>query len=45
MQELIDDKIKALREKLNKLLENGADYNQIYSLSLELDELILKFSE
>lgn len=44
MQDLIDNKIKNLREKLNKLLEDGADYNQIYALSLELDELILEVS-
>lgn len=45
MQNLIDNEIKILREKLNKLLDNGSDYIKIYDISLELDNLILKYSE
>jgi len=40
---LINEKICKLRDKLNKSIENGDDYDKIYKLSTELDELIVKY--
>lgn len=40
---MINDEICELRDKLNKSIENGEDYDVIYKLSVELDELIAKF--
>lgn len=40
---MLNDEICDLREKLNKSIENGVDYEIIYKLSVELDELIAKF--
>ena len=40
---MINDEICKLREKLNKSIESGEDYNIIYKLSIELDELIARF--
>ena len=40
---MINDEICKLRDKLNKSIENGEDYEVIYKLSVELDELIAKF--
>ena len=40
---MINDEICNLREKLNKSIENGDDYEIIYKLSVELDELIAKY--
>ena len=40
---MINDEICKLRDKLNKSIENGEDYDVIYKLSVELDELIAKF--
>ena len=40
---MINDEICKLRDKLNKSIENGDDYEVIYKLSVELDELIVKF--
>lgn len=40
---MINDEICKLRDKLNKSIENGEDYDVIYKLSVELDELIVKF--
>ena len=39
---MLDDEICKLRDKLNKSIEQGKDYNIIYKLSIELDELIAK---
>lgn len=39
---MLNDEICKLRDKLNKSIENGDDYNVIYQLSIELDELIAK---
>lgn len=41
--DMINDEICELRDKLNKSIENGEDYDVIYKLSVELDELIAKF--
>ena len=40
---MINDEICKLREKLNKSIEAGDNYDTIYKLSIELDELIAKF--
>ena len=39
---MLDDEICKLRDKLNKTIERGEDYNIIYQLSIELDDLIAK---
>lgn len=40
---MINDKICKLRDKLNKSILDGEDYEIIYKLSLELDELIAAY--
>ena len=40
---MINDEICVLRDKLNKSIEDGEDYEVIYKLSVELDELIAKY--
>lgn len=40
---LINDEINKVREKLNIMIENGEQPNQIYEVSKELDELIIKY--
>ena len=40
---MLNDEICKLREKLNKSILAEKDYSIIYSLSLELDELIAKY--
>jgi len=43
VEEMINEQICELREKLNKSIIEGNDYNETYKLSVELDELIAKF--
>ena len=40
---MLNDEICKLRDKLNNAIENNADYDEIYKLSVELDELIAEF--
>ncbi len=40
---MLNDEICKLRDKLNKSIEENADYDEIYKLSVELDELIAKY--
>ena len=40
---MLNEDICKLRDKLNKSIENGADYSITYRLSVELDELIAKY--
>ena len=40
---MLNDEICKLRDKLNKSIENGEDYDVIYKLSVQLDELIAEF--
>lgn len=40
---MIDEDICKLREKLNKSIIDEKDYNIIYKISIELDELIAKY--
>ena len=42
---MLNDEICKLREKLNKSIEEGQNYEIIYKLSVELDELIAKYYE
>ena len=41
---MLNEEICKLRDKLNKSIENGDDYSITYKLSIELDELIAKYS-
>lgn len=40
---MLDEKICALRDKLNDSIVLGEDYNKIYKLSTDLDDLIAKY--
>ena len=40
---MLNDEICKLREKLNKSIEENANYEEIYNISVELDKLIAKF--
>lgn len=40
---MIDEKICRLRDKLNKSIQNGEDYDIIYDISVELDNLIAEY--
>lgn len=40
---MIDEKICMLRDKLNKSIIDEKDYNIIYKISIELDELIAQY--
>jgi len=40
---MLNDEICKLRDKLNKSIEDGENYETIYKLSIELDELIAKY--
>lgn len=40
---MINDKICKLREELNRKIVNGEDYQIIYKISVELDELIAEY--
>ena len=40
---MLNDKICKKREELNKSIEENKDYDEIYKISVELDELIAEF--
>lgn len=40
---MLNDEICKLRDKLNKSIEDNADYDEIYKISVELDRLIANF--
>ena len=40
---MLNDEICDLRDKLNKSIENNEDYDVIYQLSIDLDELIARY--
>ena len=42
---MINEDICKLRDELNKKIEQGADYEEIYKISTDLDELIAKYYE
>jgi len=43
MIEMLNDEICKLRDKLNKSIEENESYDEIYRISVELDELIADF--
>ena len=40
---MIDEKICELREELNRSIQNGEDYDTIYTISIRLDNLIAEY--
>lgn len=40
---MLNDEICKKRDELNKSIKNNEDYDKIYKLSVELDELIVKY--
>ena len=40
---MLNDEICKLRDKLNKSIVSGEDYEVVYQLSIELDELIAEY--
>ena len=40
---MLDEKIRIARDKLNDSIITGKDYEDIYNLSVELDELIAEY--
>lgn len=40
---MINDEICKLRTKLNNSIAKGEDYDKIYKISVELDELIAEY--
>lgn len=40
---MIEDKIKRKRKQLNDSIEKNKNYDDVYRLSVELDELITEF--
>ena len=40
---MLNDEICKLRDKLNKSIEDGEDYDVILKISVELDELIAEY--
>lgn len=40
---MLEEKIKRKREQLNKSIEKNENYENVYKLSVELDELISEF--
>lgn len=40
---MLESKIDILRQELDNLIRNGASFQDVYSLSISLDELIVAF--
>lgn len=40
---MLNDQINDLKEKLNKSIEDEVDFDIIYALSTQLDELIVQY--
>lgn len=40
---MLNDEICKKRDELNESIKNNEDYDKIYKLSVELDELIVKY--
>lgn len=40
---MLNDEICKKRDELNKSIENNDDYDKIYKISVELDELIARY--
>ena len=39
------NKLQEIREKLNRMIENGSDADEILQVSMELDEIIENYME
>ena len=42
---MVCEKIDTLRKRLDELIQNGAPYEEIYKVSTELDQYIVKYYE
>lgn len=40
---MLNDEIRKKREELNKSIEENKSYDEIYKISVELDELIVEY--
>ncbi len=40
---MLNDKIRKKREELNRSIEENKSYDEIYKISVELDELIAEY--
>lgn len=40
---MLNDKIRKKREELNRSIEENKNYDEIYQISIELDELIAAY--
>lgn len=40
---MLEEKIKRKRKQLNESIENNREYEDVYKLSVELDDLITEF--
>lgn len=40
---MLEEKIKIKRKQLNESIENNREYEDVYKLSVELDDLITEF--
>ncbi|NLY42445.1 MAG: aspartyl-phosphate phosphatase Spo0E family protein [Clostridiaceae bacterium] len=40
---MLNDRINALRNKLDSLLSKDVDYEEVYAISIELDKLIVEY--
>lgn len=40
---MLNDEICKVRDRLNKSIEEGQNYDEIYKISVELDNLIMAF--
>jgi len=43
VQDMIKSEIEALKRELNCRINEGADFNDVYELSVKLDKLILQY--
>ncbi len=42
-REMLNDEIRKKREELNKSIEENKSYDEIYKISVELDDLIAEY--
>lgn len=40
---MLEEKIRKKRDELNQAIKNNEDYDKIYKISVELDELIAQY--
>ena len=41
--DVLEERIEALKDRLNALVDTGLDSERVYSLSVEIDNLIVKY--